>query len=350
MTNKDAFVSGVQLFCKSAGFDGEDAKQVERLLLMHPDEAKPIIKAASVNVKRIEYVRAGTLLEKCAEGGVQIPPAIMQALGSGDYQSLINWAQQQQGTVGSPGPTGATGATAESSSPSIWGVGRAVSQLAGGLKNMFGIGGNPPGGANAQAGSSTIDGAANKNDKTIAQWDEEFESKYKNMGIPKPVYDRLRNQYDLYSQAGRAMTPLDDFLQEQWAGERYSSMQRLSRNNMRRYGVDMAPGQLAQLTDEQIAARTKGIPGADVSLRRARDMAAQRQQLQGGVGARMGTGFSTGNSAMTAASQTPAPAAAGATATGTSASAPAGHEAVPSRGSMSHLVGPVPGVDPNKKP
>lgn len=350
MTNKDAFVSGVQLFCKKAGFDGDDAQQIERLLLMHPDKAEPIIKAANVSVKSIEYVRAGSRLEKKA----QIPTAVMQALATGDYQSLINWAQQQQGaTTGSlAGASTAAGAAstaasaASSATPSIWGrMGAAAGEFMRGFS-----GGNPPGGASAQAGSSGVGGSEDASQKAIAQWDEEYESKYKNMGIPKPVYDRLRNQHDLYSQAGRAMTPLDDFLREQWAGERYSSMQRLSRNNMRRYGIDMAPGQLAQLTDEQIAARTQGIPGAGVSLRRARDMASQRQQLQGGVGARMGTGFSTGSSAMSAASQTPAPNVAPNSATTTPASAPAGHKAVPSRGSMSHLVGPVPGVDPNKKP
>ena len=46
MTDKEAFVSGIRLFCKKAGFDSEDAAQLERLLFMRPDAAAPIVKRA----------------------------------------------------------------------------------------------------------------------------------------------------------------------------------------------------------------------------------------------------------------------------------------------------------------
>jgi len=440
MTDKEAFIQGVQLFCKSAGLDDEDVAQVEHLLFMHPDAAEPIIERAQVSIRKVAYVNAGRMLEK--RGGIPVPQNLTQILKSGDkyaYTNFVNnllgyYTAQQQGTldrkIGGPAEgawTDPTQAAGESMPEDVEAAIRAgdYQKLQEAANNWWknarqpqeGQGGNAwqtqttetPGQSAAAGSAQGSAGGTGDDNPKIKQWDEEYESKYKDLGIPKQVYDRYRQTYDLYSGAGRAQTSLDDYMKEEWAGEQYSATQRRSKQMMRRYGIDMAPGQLAQMSDEEIEQRSKGNPGFGVSLRRARDQAKERERMQGGQAARAGLGFTTSTSGSAAAgaaagggrnaSQTGGPvivgpstpvaaaqpaqqssspptdqelAAAsgagrnaiagasggaggatgptgvtgqtGAPAVGTSPNASAGTRAVPTRASMSHLVGPVKGV------
>ena len=292
MNDRQAFISGIKLFCKSAGFDDEDAEYVEHVLFMPPEDAAPIIKNAQLSVKRIDYFRAGQLLEKKAE----LPPEILQAIEGGDFDRVIQWAQKQK-----------QGGGKQQGGQQGW-IGRGVENIMSSIGNMFTgskPGKTPPGGANAAAGAVESETPQFEKD-----WEREYEaSPYKAQGMPRTMYMSLRGDYDSRMKGGGAIVPMSTFIGNQWAAHKYGAQRRFSRNTMRGFGLDMDPGQLAGLTDQQIASRTSD-PIMQDALRNARDLAAEREKLHGGVDARMGTGMSTGAAATSAARQTAPPAAA----------------------------------------
>jgi hypothetical protein len=323
MTNKDAFVSGINLFCKTAGFDGEDAAQIERLLLMPPGEAEPIVKRAAAGVKCVSYVRAGVLLEKCAQTET-LPPAVRSAIasiqdpqqrqaleryvtGRSDGAQPGGWAGQLGQNVGQwAGSAQTPPQTQAQTQPSQGGW---LSQFRQGLGSFIsglqrGIRG-PQAGRSAEAGESLTTG---KQPEVDEGWDEDYEgSQLKGLGMPKHVYRQLRMTHKHHSDMGTATMPLEDYLNEQWELRQFTNRQYASRQAMRRLGLDMPPGELARMTDADIAVRARRNPGIEASLRRARDLALDRETMHGGVSARMGRGFVTQHPASRAAAQTSMP-------------------------------------------
>ena len=290
MTDKEAFVSGIRLFCKTAGFDADDVAQVERLLLMHPDAAAPILKESKLTVDRVAYIRAGTLLKRA-----QFPPEVMQAASTGDYNTLINWAKQQQKQQQGGGWF----------SRFTQGIGRGIGQFAGAIQQGIQASRGTQPGADGTAGAGTQ--PAGTDDSHIKQYETDYEtSPSKTQGMSKQRYVALRMQHALAQEQGQAFTPLEDFLAEQRSLTRSRELGRISRRSLRGYGIDMAPGQLAAMSDAEIQQRSEGDPGFRVSLTRARDLARTRERRQGGTAARMARGFTT-QPAVAAASQLPSP-------------------------------------------
>ncbi|MHC4429606.1 MAG: hypothetical protein ACYS0D_13530 [Planctomycetota bacterium] len=303
MTNKEAFVSGIRIFCKSAGFDAEDAAQLEHVLFMAPEQAEPIIKAASVTVRSVEYVRAG---EKLAAVNIQdvIAQLQSQVTSPHELQAIRDWAskQEQAAQLQQAQQAGATAGDAMKgvAGAAVTGGGKAreyFKQTATGETA-------PPAATEAEGAAATPeeDPAA----KAEAQFRESYESSPYKDQMPFNVYASLKGQYDQAKGFGGEVVPEDVYIGGQWAATKSKIQRRASRRTMRGFGLDMAPGQLAAMSDADIAARTDD-PMVQASFRNARDLAKRRQRLQGGVGARMGTGLGTGQPAEAAAEATAPP-------------------------------------------
>lgn len=334
MTDKEAFVSGIKLFCKRAGFDADDEAQVERLLLMHPDKAAPIIKAASISVQRIKYVRAGQRLEKLGE--IDINKVMQEARGQIESPDVadtaLNWGRKQKDLVAAGGNSWWQ-SPSDAKNQQSWQQGDRDAAISRGRKENeeFQAAKTPAAqGVSAEAGAAPATTAV-PDDAHITKYESDYEgSRAKTLGMPLQRYTALRMQHRDAEAAGQAFTPLEDFMAEQRSMTQNREERRINRSSMRQYGLDMAPGALAKMTDAQIQQRSGGDPGRAVSLRRAVRLAKSREAMQGGVGARMGAGFSTGapgfstgTAATQAAAQTPPPASSpSAVATPTTSSSP----------------------------
>ena len=305
MTDREAFVSGIRIFCKRAGLDAEDTVQLERVLFMPPERAEPIVKAASVTVRSVEYVRAG---EKLA--AVDIQSVLSQLQGQGvtpaDLRFMRDWATKQE--------QAAQLQQAQQAGTVMKGIGEA------------------PGGKAREYFKSTITGQRVPPEETAAptppepapaepvptapaedpaaeaeaRYREAYERSPFRQQMPFNVYSNLKGQYEQAKGFGGEVVPEDIYIGGQWAATNHQIQRRMSRRVMRGLGLDMAPGQLARMSDQDIAARTDD-PSLQAAFRNARDLARSRQRLQGGVAARIGTGLGTGAPAERAAEVTAPP-------------------------------------------
>ena len=334
MTNKDAFVGGIRLFCKRAGFDAEDVAQVERVLFMPPEQAEPIVKAASITLKRVGYVRAGNALEKLSAVNVQevLSQLQGQGLSPSDLQAVKDWAskqeqaaqlQQAQKSVTEPsGSTETPGAAGTTRWFNEGGLGGLASRAAAGVKAF---------------GTRVAEGAKAYQGQPDVKWKAEYEKSPLKGSVPWKEFAALRGMYEGSSKT----TPQDAFIGGMWAAKKHKYQRRTSRSMMRGFDLDMAPGQLAGMTDAAIAERSDD-PGTQLALRNARDLARSRQRLQGGVAARMGTGLGTGAPAEQAAAATASPTPAAPTSVATPGSMAPEPETTPTPSSV-----PQTSVSPN---
>lgn len=296
MTEKEAFVSGVRLFCKRAGYDADDAAHMERLLLMPEASARPIIKEARLTVGQVNYVRTGMMLK----GAGQVQDVIAELQGRNfkepaELRQISDWAQKQEQAAAlrqAQQRDDDEGMTTE-----YWGGGRAYSSAAERDKAM-----NSKTTGTATPAAKTDAGGDIPGEAESQRMKSEYEKSPMKGRVPYEAYVSLKQQYDQAKAYGGEVVPEDVFIGGQWAATKNQIETRTSRRIMRGYDLDMAPGQLAGLTDQDIAARSKN-PDVQRSMRYARDLAAERQTLQGGVAARMGTGLTTGNNGGSAPAQ-----------------------------------------------
>ena len=340
MTNKDAFIFGVRSFCKSAGFDADDSEQVERLLLMPAEEAKPIVKAAQVTMHKVSYFRAG---EKLA--GINIEEVMAEAKNRikdpKDWESVRNWAgQQAQQAMLQKADAGAQGATGAWGQKSMKGVG---SMAGGGVKDVIkDLAKKEDTTTEDKAPVSDADKAKAKKDAEMEKYKTQFEaSPYKDDGMSLSMYASLKGQYDAAATETGAIIPENAFIGGRWSSTKRKIATRESKRSLRDLGLDLAPGQLAAMSDADLQSRFTD-PGEQAAMRQARDLAKRREQRMGGPQARMGGGF--GTQTPTAPAQ-PAPPTSTAPVTSTSATPPA-----PAPSSVPQTSGSPPPVNGNTTP
>jgi len=341
MTDREAFVIGVGAFCKSAGLDAEDAHKMSALLLTDKAAATPIVKAASLEVERVRYFRAGATLAKRANYEAAMAALQGMNLQPGDWSRLATEAQKQQQATSTTGASNAgttSSAVAPAAAPAAdtasqgggesagggegdgfsWGkelgdtasyavtgatIGSAVPVIGTGIGALIGGGiGLGKGlwnyftqGDKKTTAKPTDDPAQVSYDKYKAAYEK---SPYKGQ-MSLQQYAALKGQYDNAKAQTGEIVPEDAFIGGQWAATKNRIATNMSRRTLRGMGYSMAPGELAGLSDSDIAARSND-PGEQAALRQARNLAAQRQKRQGGsVSSRMGMGFSTGSGAPT---------------------------------------------------
>ena len=271
MTDREAFVTGVHMFCKHAGFDDEDTAQVERVLFMTPEEGAPIIKNAQATMRLVKSALSPDDFKSMVETA---DPGQLDSL-----RSMIEDRQKQDSQW-----WGGAGALRRAGNA----IGGAISKIKDGI---------------AAAGKENGQPSQQQHE----QWTQEYEnSPYKGKMTPQK-YVELRHRYQLAEQSGTAYTPLNDFLTEQEGLQRNREMKRITTQNMRQYGIDMPPGELARMSEADIAARSEGDEAFAISLRRAVQQAKARERRTGGVSGRMNSGFVTKTPAEQAAAKTPSP-------------------------------------------
>ena len=348
MTCKKAFVSGVRLFCKRAGMDADDADQMERLLLMPADKARPIVKEARLAIGRVNYVRAGMVLSKAATYAAA--DAAARALSGESWQSSTpSKPDTEQGRSVGSAPVNYFGGSGAS-------VPEPVSHPGGGTFIPHQKPLQHPGGTGA-AQEDTYDPKTDKQNQEALQAYETRPESLRSMS-----YKHFMPLHKLWA-AGPKHTPMEIAIGGQYSASRHQSMRATSREAMRGLNINMAPGEFAKLNDEQLAQRAQGLGLSDINssnvgwagetvamrlndMRYARDLAREELRIHGGVpSAQMGGGFNTGTAAMGAAARTPPPASSPAATAATGAAATPSSVVPPAVTAMPYAGGDEPSIE-----